>query len=47
MMENHEHHVRIHIDQKPYESPNPTTGAALYGLATFPPASNSLSGGHR
>jgi hypothetical protein len=30
-MENHEHHhqVRIHIDQKPYESPNPTTGEAL------------------
>ena len=34
-MENHEHkhHVRIHIDQKPYESPNPTTGEALYKLA--------------
>ena len=33
-MENHEpkHNVRIHIDQKPYESPNPTTGAALYAL---------------
>ena len=27
-----EHHVRIHIDQKPYESPNPTTGAELYQL---------------
>jgi hypothetical protein len=25
--------VRIHIDQKPYDSPNPTTGAALYKLA--------------
>lgn len=24
--------VRIHIDQKQYESPNPTTGAALYLL---------------
>ncbi len=24
------HQVRIHIDQKPYESPNPTTGEALY-----------------
>src|SRR5690348_5549319 len=24
--------VRIHIDQKPYHSPNPTTGAALYVL---------------
>lgn len=33
-MENHEHKhdVRIHIDQKPYESPNPTTGEALYKL---------------
>jgi hypothetical protein len=31
-MENHKHEVRIHIDQKPYESPNPTTGAALYKL---------------
>src|SRR5260370_41210154 len=33
-MENqeHKHHVRIHIDQKPYESPNPTTGEALYKL---------------
>lgn len=24
--------TRIHIDQKPYESPNPTTGEALYIL---------------
>lgn len=24
--------IRIHIDQHPYESPNPTTGAALYIL---------------
>jgi hypothetical protein len=24
--------VRIHIDQKPYPSPNPTTGTALYAL---------------
>jgi hypothetical protein len=33
-MENqeHKHNVRIHIDQKPYESPNPTTGEALYKL---------------
>ena len=32
--ENTEHHrkVRIHIDQKPHESPNPTTGEALYVL---------------
>jgi hypothetical protein len=37
-MENHEqkHDVRIHIDQKPYESPNPTTGAALYVLGKVP-----------
>jgi hypothetical protein len=27
-----EHGVRIHIDQKQYESPNPTTGEALYAL---------------
>ena len=34
-METHEnkHHVRIHIDQRPYESPNPTTGESLYKLA--------------
>jgi Multiubiquitin len=38
-MENHEHkhQVRIHIDQKPYESPNPTTGEALYELGTVQP----------
>src|SRR5215217_1680962 len=27
------HSVRIHIDQKAYFSPNPTTGEALYALA--------------
>src|SRR4051812_37484157 len=27
-----DHLVRIHIDRDPYESPNPTTGAALYIL---------------
>src|SRR5258707_303564 len=27
------HEVRVHIDQEPYESPTPTTGAALYALA--------------
>jgi hypothetical protein len=27
------HEVRIHIDEEPYESPNPTTGEALYKLA--------------
>jgi hypothetical protein len=26
------HDVQIHIDQKPYQSPNPTTGEALYIL---------------
>lgn len=28
--------VRIHIDRVVYESPNPTTGAALYELASIP-----------
>lgn len=28
----HKHQVRIHIDQQPYKSPNPTTGQALYVL---------------
>jgi len=32
----HEHEVRIHIDRKPYQSPNPTTGAALYALGKVP-----------
>lgn len=31
------HPVRIHIDQKPYESPNPTTGTALYELGHVRP----------
>jgi hypothetical protein len=26
------HEVRIHIDQRPYQSPNPTTGRGLYAL---------------
>src|SRR5258708_21656856 len=30
-------HVRIHIDQHPYHSPNPTTGAALYVLGKEEP----------
>ena len=30
------HEVRIHIDRKPCESPNPTTGEALYGLGHIP-----------
>ena len=29
--------IRIHIDQKPYESPNPTTGADLYVLGQIKP----------
>jgi hypothetical protein len=28
--------VRIHINREPYESPNPTTGAALYLLGGIP-----------
>jgi hypothetical protein len=28
--------ARIHIDQFPYESPNPTTGSALYALGKVP-----------
>lgn len=31
------HGVRIHIDQKPYESPNPTTGEAIYKLGNIQP----------
>ncbi len=27
--------VRIHIDREPYDSPNPTTGHALYALAAI------------
>ena len=30
------HHVRIHIDEKQYESPNPITGEALYVLGKVP-----------
>lgn len=32
-----QHEVRIHIDQKPYRSPNPTTGEALYELGSVAP----------
>jgi multiubiquitin len=35
-MSENQHEVRIHIDQKPYESPNPTTGEALYALGKVP-----------
>jgi hypothetical protein len=31
----HAGHVPIHIDRELYESPNPTTGAALYALANI------------
>lgn len=31
------HEVRIHIDREPYDSPNPTTGAALYALGKVGP----------
>ena len=37
----HNQDVRIHIDQKPFHSPNPTSGEALYGLASIP-ASHEL-----
>jgi hypothetical protein len=33
----HQHVVRIHIDQQLFESPTPTTGAALYRLAHVAP----------
>lgn len=32
-----EHEVRIHINREPYESPDPTTGAALYVLGKIGP----------
>jgi hypothetical protein len=31
-MQDNKHEVRIHIDQKAFHSPNPTTGADLYEL---------------
>lgn len=33
----HNHHVRIHLDQHPFESPNPTTGEAIYKLGHVQP----------
>jgi hypothetical protein len=33
----HQNKVRIHIDQKPLESPTPTTGDALYKLGNVAP----------
>ncbi|WP_038956625.1 multiubiquitin domain-containing protein [Bradyrhizobium japonicum] len=35
-MLDHQHEVRIHIDQKPLHSPNPTSGADLYELGHVP-----------
>lgn len=37
MEANADHEVRVHIDQHPYHSPNPTTGAALYTLGRVQP----------
>ena len=36
-MGGHDISVRIHIDQKPYESPNPTTGECSIQLGDVPP----------
>ncbi len=33
----HHHEVRIHIDQTRHQSPNPTTGSALYALGMVKP----------
>jgi hypothetical protein len=33
----HHHKVRIHIDETAHESPNPTTGEALYALGDVKP----------
>ncbi|MCC8978304.1 multiubiquitin domain-containing protein [Bradyrhizobium acaciae] len=35
-MSDHQHEVRIHIDQKLLHSPNPTSGADLYELGHVP-----------
>ncbi len=42
------HHqvVRIHIDKRHYESPTPTTGAALYLLARVPVGLQIFKEGH-
>lgn len=36
-LDRHNKVVRIHIDQKPYESSNPTTGEKLYQLGNIKP----------
>jgi Multiubiquitin len=38
----HHNHVEIFIDKKRYESPNPTTGAALYKLGGVDPNAYDL-----
>lgn len=43
---NHAHVVRIHIDSQVYESPSPTTGAALYLLAHVPTGVQLFKEGH-
>lgn len=35
-MSDHKHEVRIHIDQNPFHSPTPTSGADLYELGNVP-----------
>jgi hypothetical protein len=35
-MSDNKHEVRIHINRKAYQSPNPTTGEALYVLGDVP-----------
>jgi len=42
----HAHVVRIHIDKQLYESPSPTTGAALYLLAHVPAGLQLFDEGH-
>ena len=36
-MSEHKHEVKIFIDQYAHQSPNPTTGAALYALGKVEP----------
>jgi hypothetical protein len=42
----HPHVVRIHIDKQLYESPTPTTGAALHLLAHIPAGLQLFKEGH-
>jgi len=42
----HAHVARIHVDTQPYESPSPTTGAALYLLAHVQAGLQLFSRGH-